>query len=414
MNMISPTKGQLALAQQIADSSARRGEAVTRIPASVYVDPAHFAREKAALFDALPQVIAPSALVPEPNMAVPHDATGRPLLIARDKYGKAHVFLNVCQHRGTRLVEGTETVCASRLVCPYHAWTYALDGTLVGLPRPETFPGLDKSVHGLKRLPTKEAGGVIWFVPPRHAQPVSASMPHGQSGGNREAWTLKPVQGDDENNVQLFEHAETLGADFDAFNLGELHLFNRRTHDVAGNWKLVMDAFLESYHVTRLHANTIGPFFKDGVSSGDFIGEHQRAAVGRAAELADIDMGNWPALRTAVTYTYQLFPATVIVVSPDYVNLMTIMPQSVDRTLVEDFMLIPEKPMTEKAQSHWQRSWDLLDGGVFGSEDFRAVALGQEGLSSGAIDHLTIGTLEGGITRFHETIAARLAQTDHR
>ena len=408
MNMISPTTGQLALAQQIADGSARRGEAVTRIPASVYTDPAHFTREKAALFDTLPQVIAPSALVPEPNMAVPHDATGRPLLITRDKAGEAHVFLNVCQHRGTRLVEGTETVCASRLVCPYHAWTYALDGSLVGLPRPETFPGLDKSAHGLKRLPTKEAGGVIWFAPPRHAELVSASMPHSQSSGNSEAWAPKQVQGDDDKDNNRVPHAETLGADFDAFNLGELHLFNRRIHDVAGNWKLVMDAFLESYHVTRLHANTIGPFFKDGVTSGDFIGDHQRAAVGRAAELADLDMGNWPSLRSAMTFTYQLFPATVIVVSPDYVNLMTIMPQSVDRTLVEDFMLIPEKPVTEKAQAHWQRSWDLLDGAVFGAEDFRAVALGQQGLSSGAIEYLTIGTLEGGIARLHETIAARL------
>jgi glycine betaine catabolism A len=415
MNMLSPTSGQLALAQQIADGRARMGESVTRVPASVYTDPEHFALEKAALFDALPQVIAPSALIPEPNMAVPHDATGRPLLIARDKSGEAHVFLNVCQHRGTRLVEGAEAVCASRLVCPYHAWTYAMDGALIGLPRPETFPGLDKADHSLKRLPTKEAGGVIWFVPPtrHHAELDSASRRPSKTGAG-DSWTLNQVQGDGtkgnfESNDALFAHAETLGADFDAFNLGGLHLFNRRTHDVAGNWKLLMDAFLESYHVTRLHAETIGPFFKDGVASGDSIGEHQRSAVGRAAELADIDMGDWPALRTAVTYTYQLFPATVIVVSPDYVNLMTIMPQSVDRTLVEDFMLIPEKPLTEKAESHWQRSWDLLDGKVFGGEDFRAVALGQEGLSSGAIEHLTIGTLEGGITRLHETIAARLA-----
>jgi hypothetical protein len=146
------------------------------------------------------------------------------------------------------------------------------------------------------------------------------------------------------------------------------------------------------------------------VTAGDTIGPHARSAVGRAAELADINMGDWPQLRSAVTYTYQLFPATVIVVSPDYINLMVIMPQTVDRTLVEDFMLIPEAPKTEKAQHHWQRSWDLLDGGVFGAEDFRAVALGQQGLCAGAISELTLGTLETGITRFHETIAQRIAQ----
>jgi glycine betaine catabolism A len=375
MTIHTPTLGQMALAQQIADGCMRTSDAVTHVPAERYTNADWFAREKAALFGALPQVIAPSALIPEPNMAVPHDGFGRPLLIARDKAGEAHVFLNVCQHRGTRLVEGSGIVCASRLVCPYHAWTYTLDGALIGMPRPETFPGLDKAHHGLKKLPTREAGGLIWFAPTDTAD---------------------------------FTEAETLGADFDAFNLGGLHLFNRRTHNVAGNWKLIMDAFLESYHVTRLHANTIGPMFKDGVTAGDAIGGHQRSAVGRAAELADIDMGNWPQLRAAVTFAYQLFPATVVVVSPDYVNLMVLMPQTVGRTLVEDFMLIPEKPASEKAQNHWQRSWDLLDGGVFGAEDFRAVALGQEGLSSGAISHLTLGTLETGIRRFHDAIEARL------
>lgn len=374
MNMM-PTKGQMDLARQIADGQTRSSEQILQVPASVYTDPAHFAREKAALWDRLPQVLCPSALLPEPNMAVPHDGTGRPLLITRDKGGKAHVFMNVCRHRGTRLVEGGEAQCASRLVCPYHAWTYLTDGSLLGLPRPETFPGLDKAEHGLVELESCEAGGLIWF---------------------------SPVAGGD------FTEAETLGLDFDAFDLSAHYLYARRTHDVASNWKLICDAFLESYHVTRLHATTIGPFFKDGVTIGDTIGAHQRAVVGREAELGDIDDGNWPQLRSALTYTYQLFPATQIVVSPDYVNVMTIMPQSVNRVLVEDFMLIPEKPQTEKAEAHWAKSWNLLDGQVFGSEDFRAAALGQQGLESGAVDRLVLGTMEGGIYRFHQAIQERL------
>ena len=166
-----------------------------------------------------------------------------------------------------------------------------------------------------------------------------------------------------------------------------------------------MDAFLESYHIQRLHSGTIAPFFKDGIAAADTMGTHQRSAVGRAAEREALSSSDWAVLRSAITYTYQMFPGAVLVVSPDYINLMVLMPQDENSVLVEDFMLIPEAPATEKALAHWERSWELLDGGVFAAEDFRAAELGQQGLRSGAIDRLTLGTLEAGIRSFHDQIA---------
>ena len=370
---LRPTDGQLALARAMGDRARDEGGAVTHIDAAAYTDADRFGREKRALFDRLPQPIAPSALLPDPGMAVPHDLSGRPLLLTRDGEGKARVFANVCRHRGTKLVEGEEPVCARRLVCPYHAWTYALDGRLLALPRPDAFPGIDKGDFPLAELPSCEAGGVIWFAP--------ADTPDA-----------------------AFDDARTIGADLAAFGLETHHLFARRTHEVAANWKLIMDAFLESYHVQRLHAKTIAPFFQDGVTSGDTIGPHTRSAVGRLDEMADIDLTDMAALRRVCTFAYQLLPATIVIPSPDYVNIMCLWPQAVDHTRVEDFMLIPEAPATDKARDHWERSWKLLDGGVFASEDFHAAELGQAGLASGSLDRLTLGTLESGLRAFHDIV----------
>jgi phenylpropionate dioxygenase-like ring-hydroxylating dioxygenase large terminal subunit len=376
-----PTEGQVALAARLAGGDPSFGEgAITTLPASVYTDPARYDLEQEKLFRRLPQVIAPSALLPRPGMAVPHDGFGTPLLLTRDKEGRVHVFHNVCRHRGTRLVEANaDGGCAAqklpRLVCPYHAWTYALDGALAGLPRADSFPGLDKADFHLKELPSAESGGLIWFAFDEDAE---------------------------------FSQAAALGPDFDAFGLSDHHLYLSRVHDVPANWKLIMDAFLESYHVQRLHSGTIARFFVDGITTADALGVHQRSLVARSGYLDGVDPDDWEALRRVMTYTYQLFPATVIIVSPDYINLMVLMPQAVDRVLVENFMLIPSAPATPEEEAHWEKSWTLLDQGVFAAEDFRAAALGQQGLSTGTLPEVTLGTLETGIRAFHDQVGLAL------
>ena len=366
-----PTPGQQALAEQLARGEAALGPRVQSLPARLYLDPDRFALEQERLFGQLPLLLGPSALLTGNNQAVAHDDYGVPLIVSRDGDGRVHTLANVCRHRGTRLIESREVTADKWIVCPYHAWTYRTDGRLAAVPRVDCFPGLAKDDYALQQFPVRTSGGLIWFG--------------------------KSAETD-------FAAVDALADDMDAFGLSELHLYRRNTHDVAANWKLIIDAFLESYHVQRLHASTIGPFFADGITVADRIGPHQRAAVGRADYLRSIDREDWTALRRAVTYTYHLFPNSVVVVSPDYINLLICMPQSVGRTLVEDLMLIPEPPATPEADAHWRKSWDLLDRGTFGGEDFRAAELCHQGLASGLIEDVTLGTLEHGIAEFHAMV----------
>ena len=99
-----------------------------------------------------PVPLAPLALIPAPGSVVTHDGYRVPLIATRDRDGRTHVFLNVCRHRGTRLLESAGPERSAALVCPYHAWTYELDGRLRRLPRPDTFPGLAKADFGLAEL----------------------------------------------------------------------------------------------------------------------------------------------------------------------------------------------------------------------------------------------------------------------
>ncbi|MCJ7421858.1 aromatic ring-hydroxylating oxygenase subunit alpha [Sphingomicrobium astaxanthinifaciens] len=374
------TPGQRQLAEAMQRGDHFLGEQVHRLETSRYTDPERHARERETFFRGFPTALCPSSLIGT-NELVRHDLTGLDLIVTRDAEGKAHVLANSCLHRATRLVEEPGVHPAKKIICPYHAWTYTPDGALRALPRPDSFPGFCKDGQSLTAYPVAEHGGLIWFI------------------GNPDA----PPD---------FSEIEPLGPELDAIGLGDIAVFARATHAVEADWKMVVDAFCEGYHVKRLHARSIGDYFADGVSVADRIGPHQRFIVGRTDHASEVDLDDWSAVREVMTFTYQVFPNTVVIVSPDYVNVLVVHPCGAGRCRVENFMLVPgEREVDPEAmRPRWQKSWELLDGHTFAGEDFRAAALCQRGVETGHRDTMLLGTLETGVAIFHAECDARLAQ----
>ena len=140
---------QIAALTEIPDSQEADIRMSVEIAASTYVDPARFEAEKQAIFFREPMMLGPSDYLPKANTFLQQDILGTPILATRDKDGVVRAFMNVCQHRGTILCPEDGVQEGARIVCPYHAWTYMLDGRLAGVPREEVFGDLTKSKFDL-------------------------------------------------------------------------------------------------------------------------------------------------------------------------------------------------------------------------------------------------------------------------
>jgi phenylpropionate dioxygenase-like ring-hydroxylating dioxygenase large terminal subunit len=185
---------------------------------------------------------------------------------------------------------------------------------------------------------------------------------------------------------------------------------NVRTIDC--NWKLVQDAFLDGYHVTRLHKNTVGAFFLDAVAESDLVGDHIRSAVARNEIEEAVDL---PAekldLRYHTTFSYTVFPNAVLIFHPDYTSIISLFPQSPDRTVFAHTMLTPQSPASEEERAHFHRSFELIDQGVFQAEDIFVSEGAQKGMRSGANSDLLFGGLEESAVWFHEIIERELGDS---
>jgi Rieske 2Fe-2S family protein len=368
------------LAARTAGEAAGPAACAKRVPVTAYTDPQQFQTERERLFLRRPLIIGHESQIPAAGDAIVYDWLGLPLITVRDKTGHIGTFMNVCRHRGMRLVQDEGQTCLRSMVCPYHQWTYGLDGALRNIPRDESFADINLAELGLVALPTELRGGLIWILADR------------------------------DTVMDLDQHLAGLDTDLDTFQVANFSFCEQSVRTIDCNWKLVQDAFLDGYHVTRLHKDTVGSFFPDAVAESDLLGDHVRSAVARneIADAVDLPVDELD-LRHHVTFSYTVFPNAVLIFHPEYTSIISLFPQSPDQTVFAHTMLTPRPPVSEEQRDHFRRSFQLIDQGVFQAEDIFVSEGAQRGMRSGANSDLLFGGLEESAIRFHEIIERELA-----
>lgn len=350
---------------------------------AIYCDPVRFAAEQAKLFRRLPLCLGHADQLRDVGSVLAREIAGVPLLMIRGADGAIRVFLNACRHRGARLVREEGVKCArSGLSCLYHGWTYDVEGRLVSVPQGNAFPTLDKATRGLRRLPCTVRHGLIWAVLDNH----QTEMPD-------IAAFLGPID-----------------RDLQALELASHRFYRQRAVRRATNWKLIIDAFLEVYHVKRLHATTIGAFLADTKYVTDYVGQHQRILIARDtfAETRHLPIEQWSPRRHA-TLEHLIFPNSVLIQHPDYVSHLGMFPAAPGETLFVHTMLTPREPRDAEEEAHWDRSFALMDGDVFNGEDLHICEQIQLGFGATAPrDTLVLGRCENNLRNFHQTVTAAI------
>jgi phenylpropionate dioxygenase-like ring-hydroxylating dioxygenase large terminal subunit len=349
-----------------------------RNPVTDYTCAEQAALEREKFFREQPLVMGLTGDLPKAGDFLTNDLAGPPILLVRGDDGRVNAFLNVCRHRGARIAEG----CGAGkkvFTCPYHGWSYNRQGALVGLPEEKLFGPVDRGELGLRRLPAAEKHGVIW---------------------------VRPTPGPD------FEPDEMLGdlaAELAAYDLGRCVHWETRRLRRKMNWKLVVDTFLEAYHIKVLHKATIGEIFRSLIAS-DAYGRNLRVTMARTpiGELRRQPEAEWDVMNNIIAI-YVLFPNTVFIWQKDHAEVFRIFPagDGVDEAAMDVALYTPEPATTEKAKAHWARNMDLVVR-VVETEDFPVGEDIQRGFRSGAQDFITFGRNEPGLHHFHRSVREAL------
>lgn len=363
------------LIKHVENETADLHDSELRVPKSDYYDPDLAAREVAVL-RCTPTIVAFSSDLAHPGDYMSVDLLGTPVLAIRQEDGTVKAFVNVCRHRGAKVVwdaAGNKRVFS----CPYHGWCYERSGALRQV-KTEGFEDVDATQHGLVTLPVAEALGIVWV----------------RLAGD------EPIDVVDYLGAEVCEQLESLG-------ISRFRKFKTVVLEEPVNWKLIIDGFGEVYHINYLHANTVAKFVEGSANTFDLVGKHARRVSARRGigELTEADLASQDLLSYMII-SYLLVPATQVTFVRDHFEIYRVLPDPTDPAksqITLTFLIPPDSDDSE----YWDKNVGLTIKGVVG-EDWVAARTIQAGLHNSGSDYFIIGRNESGVNQFHRRWAAEL------
>jgi len=349
------------------------GETQWHEPVSSYYEQARFEREL-ALLRQRPVVFCPSNALPDTGSYIARNAARTPLLVARGQDGKVRAFINACRHRGMQVAAGQG--CSRAFSCPYHGWTYNLDGTLKGVPGKAAFPDLDMAADGLVEVSAVEKGGLVYVM---------------QQGEITDAM---------------------LDCAPDFFSRDQILFHQSATEDNA-NWKLLTETLLEGYHIKSLHRDSFYPFGLDNINVVETFGENSRIVYPfkRIEKLRAVEPEE-RRIAGAATLVYHLFPNVRVAVLSKHTSVTIIEPISPTQTRMESYCVKHPDTVNESITIE-DAMRDVAFVNQSGQEEDREAARAiQETVTTQANSHLTFGYFEKAIVTFHQNLHRQLATSD--
>lgn len=297
--------------------TSERGPFTATLPGRYYHDPAVYAAEQERIFGRLWTCVGRAEALARPGDYVLAELDGESIIVVRAADGQLRAHVNVCRHRGARLCTDARGHLRGAIQCPYHAWTYGLDGRLTGAPNALREPGFDRDARGLLPIRLEVWQGLIWLNPSDQPGAVDDQVADGLVGrfGSRER--------------------------FERYRLGELTAAYSITYEVRANWKIIVENYTECDHCAPVHPEFVAliPGFKAprpysgpgyaGTPLGDGVGAFSvdgRARLPRLPGLLPED--------DRLYYGFTLPTNVLISLFHDHVVLHTLFPRGPGRTTV--------------------------------------------------------------------------------